>query len=74
MSPQRSKRRKAKAGTVQLKNSKNRLQLAFTHRGKRHYISLGVSSTPLNRKLAQDKAFEIERFHTGIELAVIKEC
>ena len=61
MYSQRSKRRKAKSGTVQVKNSNNRLQLTFTHGGKRHYISLGISSTPLNRKLAQDKAFEIER-------------
>ena len=61
MYSQNSKRQKAKTGSVQVKNSNNRLQLTFTHGGKRHYISLGVTSTPLNRKLAKDKAFEIER-------------
>lgn len=61
MYSQNSKRQKAKAGSVQVKNSNNRLQLTFTHGGKRHYISLGINSTPLNRKLAKDKAFEIER-------------
>lgn len=61
MYSQRSKRRKSETGSVQVKNSNNRLQLAFTHGGKRHYISLGITSTPLNRKLAKDKAFEIER-------------
>lgn len=37
------------------------MQLVFTYGGKRHYVSLGIRSNPLNRKIAKDKAFEIER-------------
>ena len=47
--------------TVQVKISHEHLQLVFTHEGKRHYVSLGLSNTPLNRKLAQDKAFQTQR-------------
>lgn len=54
-------RRKAKSGSVQVKISNNRLQLVFSHGGKRHYISTGFTDTPLNRKLVQDKAFQIQR-------------
>ncbi|MEO1182718.1 MAG: DUF3596 domain-containing protein [Cyanobacteria bacterium J06636_28] len=57
----RSSHRKSSGGTVKVKNSNNRLQLVFTHGGKRHYISLGISDTLLNLKLAQDKAFEVQR-------------
>ena len=57
----KSSRRKSSGGTVKVKNSNNRLQLVFTQGGKRHYISLGISDTPLNLKLAQDKAFEVQR-------------
>ncbi|MEL6555800.1 MAG: DUF3596 domain-containing protein [Cyanobacteria bacterium J06621_11] len=53
--------RRSKRGSVQLKTSRGWLQLVFTHGGKRHYVSMGMRSTPLNRKLAKDKAFEIER-------------
>ena len=53
--------RKSKAGSVQIKLSNNRLQLVFSFGGKRHYLSLGLTDTPYNRKQAQDKAFEIER-------------
>ena len=53
--------KRSKRGSVQVKNSRNWLQLVSSHGGNRHYVSLGVRSTPLNRKLAQDKAFEIER-------------
>ena len=53
--------RKAKSGSVTIRNSNNRLQLVFTHGGKRHFVSLGLSNTPLNRKMAQDKAFEVQR-------------
>jgi integrase len=60
MYSQKSNRR-SQRGSVQVKNSKNWLQLVFTHGGKRHYVSLGIRSNPLNRKLAKDKAFEIER-------------
>ncbi|MEO0435262.1 MAG: DUF3596 domain-containing protein [Cyanobacteria bacterium J06656_5] len=53
-------RRKAKTGSVKVRNSNNRLQLVFTLAGKRHFVSLGLADTPLNRKLAQDKAFEMQ--------------
>jgi hypothetical protein len=54
-------RRKAKTGSVQLRSSNGRLQLVFTLAPKRHFLSLGLADTPLNRKLAQDKAFEVQR-------------
>ncbi|MGJ3252529.1 MAG: Arm DNA-binding domain-containing protein [Elainellaceae cyanobacterium] len=54
-------RRKAKTGSVQVRNSNNRLQLVFTHGGKRHFVSLGLSDTPLNQKLAQETAFQVQR-------------
>lgn len=60
MQPTKSAK-KAKYGLAQVRNSHNRLQIVFSHGSKRHYISLELSSTPLNRKIAQDKAFEIER-------------
>jgi integrase len=53
--------RKATAGSIKVKDSNNRLQLVFTHGGKRHYISLGLTNTPINRKLAQEQAFQIQR-------------
>lgn len=54
-------RKKSKAGSVQYRSSNNRLQLVFTFGGKRHFLSTGLSDTPYNRKLVQDKALEIER-------------
>lgn len=54
-------RKKSKSGSVQVKNSNNRLQLVFSFGGKRHYLSLGLTDNPFNRKQAQDKAFEIQR-------------
>lgn len=54
-------RRKAKTGSVKVRSSNNRLQLVFTHAGKRHFVSLGLSDTPLNMKQAQDLAFEVQR-------------
>ena len=53
--------RKSKAGSIRIKNSNDRLQLVFSHGGKRHYISLGLTSTPINLKLAQEQAFQIQR-------------
>ena len=51
---------KASKGSVSIINSNDRLQLRFRHAGKRHYISLGFSDTPQNRKLAEMRAREIE--------------
>jgi len=53
--------RKALKGSVQIKISNNRLQLVFSHAGKRHYLSTGFSDTSANRKLAQMKAQQIEK-------------
>jgi len=62
MYPQNNRaRKKSKAGGVQIKVARNSLQLVFTYGGKRHYISPGLHDSPLNRKLAQDKAFQIQR-------------
>jgi integrase len=54
-------RKKSKSGSVQVKISNDRLQLVFSFGGKRHYLSLGLSDNPFNRKQAQDKAFEIKK-------------
>ncbi|URD52240.1 Arm DNA-binding domain-containing protein [Chroococcidiopsis sp. CCNUC1] len=55
-----SRQHKASKGSVQIKVSNGRLQLAFTHAGKRHYLSLGLSDNKLNRKAAEAKAKIIE--------------
>ncbi|MBD2067359.1 tyrosine-type recombinase/integrase [Leptolyngbya sp. FACHB-671] len=52
-------RRKASKGSVQIKVSNSRLQLVFSHAGKRHYLSLGFSDTPEARALAEMKASQI---------------
>lgn len=54
-------RKKSKSGSVQIKTSNDRLQLVFSFGGKRHYLSLGLSDNPFNRKQAHDKAFEIQK-------------
>jgi Arm DNA-binding domain len=53
--------RQAKTGKVGIRNSNERLRLVFTHEGKRHFVSLGLSNTPVNQVLAQEKAFQIQR-------------
>ncbi len=52
--------RKASKGSVQIKNSNGRLQLVFSHAGKRHYLSLGLPDNKLNRKAAEARAKLIE--------------
>ncbi|MDX2232363.1 MAG: DUF3596 domain-containing protein [Leptolyngbyaceae cyanobacterium bins.349] len=47
-------------GTVAILVSNNRLQLRFNYAGKRHYISLGLSDTKVNRRIAEAKAKLIE--------------
>ncbi len=47
-------------GAVAILVSNNRLQLRFNYGGKRHYISLGLADTVLNRKIAEAKAKLIE--------------
>jgi len=51
---------KASKGSVQIKSSNGRLQLVFSHAGKRHYLSLGLPDHKLNRKAAEAKAKLIE--------------
>ena len=53
--------KKAKSGSVRIRNSNDRLQLVFTFAKKRYFISTGLSDIPYHRKLAQDKALEVER-------------
>ncbi len=48
--------RKASKGSVQIKNSNDRLQLGFSHAGKRYYLSLGLPDNKVNRKAAEAKA------------------
>ncbi len=55
------KSNKAKPGTVQIRCCNERLRLVFRFGGKRHFLALSLSDTPYHRKLAQDKALEIER-------------
>jgi integrase len=52
--------RKASKGSVQVINSNNRLQLRFRYAGKRHYLSMGLPDTVINRKAAEAKARQIE--------------
>ena len=47
-------------GTVAIIVSNERLQLRFNYGGKRHYLSLGLSDTQVNRKVAEAKAKLIE--------------
>ena len=54
------KSRKAKKGTVQIKNSNDRLQLVFSWQKQRYYLSTGLPDTPVNRKAAEQKAHQIE--------------
>jgi hypothetical protein len=54
------KSRKAKKGTVQVKNSNDRLQLVFSWQRQRYYFSTGLPDSPINRKLAEQKARQIE--------------
>jgi integrase len=58
---QNRKSNKAKPGTVQICCCHERLRIVFRFGGKRYFIALGLSDTPYHRKLAQDKALEIER-------------
>jgi integrase len=51
---------KASKGTVQVIASNNRLQLRFRFGGKRHYLSMGLPDTKVNRKAAEQKATQIE--------------
>ncbi len=47
-------------GSVKIKNSNGRLQLVFSHAGKRHYLSLHLPDKPVTRKAAKAKAQLIE--------------
>jgi integrase len=51
---------KASKGSVQVITSHNRLQLRFRFGDRRHYISMGLPDTPVNRKAAEAKARQIE--------------
>ncbi|MEM8832195.1 MAG: DUF3596 domain-containing protein [Cyanobacteria bacterium P01_G01_bin.19] len=48
--------KKSAKGSVVVFNSHDRLQLRFRFGGKRRYISLGLSDTPLNRRFSSDPA------------------
>lgn len=52
--------RKTSKGFVKIKVSNSRLQLVFSHAGKRHYLSLGLPDSRVNRKAAEAKAKLIE--------------
>lgn len=52
---------KSAKGSVVILNSHDRLQLRFRFGGKRHYVSLGLSDTLINRRFAELKAAEIEQ-------------
>lgn len=51
---------KASKGTVQVISSNDRLQLRFRFAGKRHYLSMGLPDSAVNRKAAEAKARQIE--------------
>jgi integrase len=46
---------------VKIKASNGRLQLVYSYQGKREYVSLGLSATAVNQRLAELKAAEIEQ-------------
>lgn len=52
--------RKANKGSVQIKISNGRLQLVFSHGGKRHYLSTGLADNKINRRAVEAKAKLIE--------------
>ena len=52
---------KASKGSVVIISSNNRLQLRFNFGGKRRYLSMGLPDIPVNRRLAELKAAEIEK-------------
>lgn len=48
------------SGNVRVDSNKGWLRLVWSVQGKRHYLSLGLSDTPINQKLALAKAKIIE--------------
>ncbi len=56
----KSSKSKSPKGSVRIKVSNGRLQLVFSHSGRRHYFSLGLPDSKLNRKAAEAKAKVIE--------------
>jgi integrase len=58
--PSAFNRVKAQSGTVCIKSSNDRLQLVFSFGGRRHYLSLGLPDTLVNRRAAEAKAKLIE--------------
>jgi Arm DNA-binding domain len=42
---------KASKGSVQIKNSNGRIQLVFSYSGRRHYLSTGLTDTPVGSPL-----------------------
>lgn len=58
---QNSSKGRGYKGSVSIINSNGRLQLRFHYGGKRHYLSTGLLNTPVNWKLAEYKAAEIEK-------------
>lgn len=52
---------KATQGSVQIKISNGRLQLVFSHAGKRDYLSLELLDNKVNRKAAKAKTKMIEQ-------------
>jgi len=52
---------KATKGTVVVRTVKGRLRLVWTFNGERHFLSLGLPDTPVNRSAAELKARLIER-------------
>ncbi|MEL7223595.1 MAG: DUF3596 domain-containing protein, partial [Cyanobacteria bacterium J06576_12] len=55
-----SKRRLSPRRSVRTKVSNGSLQLVFSHGGKRRYLSLRLSDSAVNRKVAETKAKLIE--------------
>lgn len=58
--PVKEPKAKASKGSVKIKVSNGRLQLVFSWGGKRRYLSLELSDSKTNRKLAEMKARAIE--------------
>ncbi|MDX2099624.1 MAG: DUF3596 domain-containing protein [Leptolyngbyaceae cyanobacterium bins.59] len=55
------KRKQAPRGTVRVDECNGSLRLVWSYGGRRYFFSLGLNDSPYHRKLAQDKALEIQQ-------------
>ena len=54
------RQKKSAKGTVKVESDRGRLRLRFTCQGKRYYFAIGLPNTDINRKVAEQRARQIE--------------